>query len=396
MMDTIELFNYVIAFLSVFSVTFFILLMLTYKKEYDHEPELKPGWTPKISVIIPAYNESEHLGKCLQTLLELDYPEDQIEIIVVDDGSTDNTNEVARSYEKNGVVVYSKKNGGKGAALNYGLERAGGEFIATMDADSYVMPKTLKQLLAYFQDQEVMAVSAAVKIKPTGSPIKELQRVEYLMILFSRKLLSFIDAVPVTPGPFSMFRARVFKELGGFDEGNLVEDQEIALRMQAQHYKIKSSVTADVFTTPPDNFTDLLKQRVRWQRGGVRNYWKYRFTINPKYGDFGLFLVPMHFATLAAFFIMFGLMIYTFFFAPYYTRYVFIESLGIGFDTLFVPTIFTVISAIVWLYFVISSFKDEHVKLRYILVFFFFYWYLMLGYNLLMVYKEIRREKFHW
>ena len=90
------------------------------------------------------------------------------------------------------------------------------------------------------------------------------------------------------------------------------------------------------------------------------------------------------------------MMIYTFFFAPYYTRYVFIETLGISFDTLFVPTAFTLISAIVWLYFVISSFKDEQVKLRYILVFFFFYWYLMMGYNLLMVYKEIRREKFHW
>lgn len=395
-MDVVELFNYVIAFISVFSVTFFILLMLSYKKEYEYEPKLKPGWTPTISIIIPAYNEENYLDKCLQTLLKLDYPKDKMEIIVVDDGSADNTYELAKSYEKKGVKAYRKKNAGKGAALNYGIKRATGEFIATMDADSYVMPKTLKQILAYFQDKEVMAVSAAVKIKPTGSPIKELQRVEYLMILFSRKLLSFIDAVPVTPGPFSMFRAKVFEEIGGFDEHNLVEDQEMALRMQAHHYKIRSSVTADVFTTPPNNLKNLLKQRVRWQRGGVRNYWKYRFTINPKYGDFGLFLVPLHFATLAAFFVMFGLMIYTFFFAPYYTRYVFVESLGLGFDTLFVPTFFSIVSAIVWLYFVISSFREEHVKLRYILVFFFFYWYLMLSYNLLMVYKEIRKEKFQW
>ncbi len=395
-MDVVELLNYFIAFLSVFSVTFFILLMLNYKKEYEYEPELKPGWTPKVSIVIPAYNEEEYIGKCLGTILNLDYPKEQLEILVVDDGSTDGTNRIARSYEKNGVKVYRKKNGGKGAALNYGIERATGEFIATMDADSYVMPKTLNQLLAYFQDPEVMAVSAAVKIKASKSHIKELQRIEYLMILFARKLLSFVDAVPVTPGPFSMFRVKVFSEIGGFDERNLVEDQEIALRMQAHHYKIKSSVTADVFTTPPDNMKDLLKQRVRWQRGGVRNYWKYRFTINPKYGDFGMFVVPLHFATLIAFFTMLGLMIYTFFLAPYYTRYVFIESMGIGFDTLFVPAFFTLVSSIVWLYFIISSFREEHVKLRYILAFFVFYWYLMLSYNLLMVYREIRREKFHW
>ncbi|NYZ77436.1 glycosyltransferase family 2 protein, partial [Candidatus Micrarchaeota archaeon] len=234
-MELIEILNYSVAFFTIYTTVFFLLLFLRYKKDYYGAPEWR-GEAPAVSIVIPAYNEEKTIEKCLGSILALDYPQGKLDIIVVDDGSTDATAAEAKKYEKHGVRVFTKENGGKGAALNYGIAKAGGEFIATMDADSYVTPGVLRALLPYFNDAGVMAVTPAVKIAPGGSVLREFQRIEYLMILFSRKLLSYIDAVPVTPGPFSIFRASVFKEVGGFDEHNLVEDQEIAMRIQQHHY----------------------------------------------------------------------------------------------------------------------------------------------------------------
>ncbi|MFZ5501618.1 MAG: glycosyltransferase, partial [Candidatus Micrarchaeota archaeon] len=323
-------------------------------------------------------------------------PKDKLEIIIIDDGSTDNTYKVAKAFEGPNLHVFTKENGGKGAALNFGITKAKGELVATMDADSYLTPSTIRNLIPYFEDDEVMAVTPAVKVKASSSWLKEFQRVEYLMILFSRKLLSFIDSVPVTPGPFSMFRKTVFEKVGGFDEHNLVEDQEIALRIQAHHYKIKSSMTADVYTEPPDNIGDLVKQRVRWQRGGIRNYWKYRNLIKPEYGDFGMYFVPLNFAALSAFFLIMGILIYSLITMPYYYQYVWFETLGMQVNMVTFVGAFVVIVSTIFLYLAVKSFRNEHVKLRYLLSFLLFYWYLMVGYNTLFLFKELKREKYSW
>jgi len=396
-LDLVAILNYFVAFFAVFTVVFYFLLLFTYRKNYEEEPEIDENWAPLVSIIIPAHNEEKSIGGCLTSLLQLDYPKEKLDIVVIDDGSTDRTKDEAKKFESSGVRVYTQKNAGKGAALNHGIKLAKGEFIITMDADSYVMPKTLKQLLAFFkEDEEVAAVTPAIKIKPSNNLLVELQRIEYLMIIFSRKLLSFIDAVPVTPGPFSMFRASVFKKIGGFDEHNLVEDQEIALRLQKYHFKIKSSIKAEVYTEPPENLKDLLRQRVRWQRGGVRNYWNYKHLITPEYGDFGLFFVPLNFITLMAFFIVLGLMLNALLGMPYYDRYIIFESVMLGVNPTAVPLFFTGAASIIWLALVLKSFEKEKVGLVPIALYYLFYWYLMLGYNLLMVYQELKREKTSW
>ena len=265
-----------------------------------------------------------------------------------------------------------------------------------MDADSYLTKDVVKKLLPLFNEPDVMAVTPAVKIRPSGNLIKETQRVEYLMILFSRRLLSFIDSVPVTPGPFSMFRKEIFAKIGGFSEDNLVEDQEIALRMQANHFKIRSSVLADVYTEPPETFRELITQRVRWQRGGLRNYWDYRWLMHPKYGDFGMYFVPLNFATITAFFVVLGLMIYTTIFSPYYVKYVWLETVGLGFSFFSLLWILVALATTAFVYIAVRSFKDEKVKLRYVLSFVVIYWYLMLCYNVLTICKELRKEEKKW
>ncbi len=395
MEDPVMYLNYAIAFFSLFTVIFFLLLYIRHRDDYNVPPK-HTDWRPTVSIVIPAYNESKYIEESLKTVVSLDYPKDKLEVLVVDDGSTDDTFGIAKRFEKDGVKVLRKENSGKGAALNYGIERAGGELIATMDADSYLRPVTLLDLLPLFDEEKVAAVTPAVKIRPSGEILKEVQRVEYLMILFSRKLLSYIDCVPVTPGPFSIFRAKVLRELGGFDEKNLVEDQEIALRMQANHYKIRSSMTADVYTEPPESFGEFITQRVRWQRGGLRNYWKYRFLIKPEYGDFGMFFVPLNFLTIIAFFLLVGLLIYHSVSMPYYVRYIFVESLGLGIGLFTIIGFFVVLTTAFWLYATLSSFKRDKVGLHYVALFMILYWYFMLCYNCLTLYKEIRREKTSW
>ncbi|HID73281.1 TPA: glycosyltransferase family 2 protein, partial [Candidatus Micrarchaeota archaeon] len=197
-------------------------------------------------------------------------------------------------------------------------------------------------------------------------------------------------------GPFSIFRRKVLIELGGFDEHNLVEDQEIALRMQANHYKIRSSMTADVYTEPPATFGEFITQRVRWQRGGLRNYWKYRYLIKPEYGDFGMFFVPLNYLTIIAFFLLLGLFIYYSVSMPYYVRYIFIETLGLGIGLFTIIGAFVLIITSFWLYITVKSFGNEKVKLRYVGLFMIFYWYFMVCYNVLTLWKELTREKTTW
>lgn len=397
-MDTVALLTYGIAFFSLFTVNVYLLLYLRHRNEYRERPRADPSWTPLVSVVMPAYNEGKYISRSLESLLAMDYPMDRLEILVVDDGSADDTLAEAKRFEREGgpVRALTKKNGGKGAALNFGISEAKGELIATMDADSCVTKSTLREMIPYFADPEVMAVTPAVKIRPSGSWLKELQRIEYLMILFSRKLLSFIESVPVTPGPFSMFRASVFEKVGMFHENNLVEDQEIALRIQSHNLKIRSSLTADVYTEPPESMKDLLKQRVRWQRGGFRNYWEYRRMMKPEFGDFGMYSIPMQFATITAFFALLGLMLYSIFSTPYYVQYMLLDSFGMSINMLTFVAIFLFLVNTAFLYVAIKSFEDEKVKLRYLFSFFLFYWYLMLGYNVIFMYKELRGEGFSW
>lgn len=395
-MEPLELLNYAIAFFTIFVTNIFILLFLRHRNEYLKRPAPGSMGEAVVSVVVPAYNESGHIARCITSLLNADYPRGKLEIIVVDDGSSDDTLVLARRFVKQGVRVFTKKNGGKSQALNLGISKARGGFIATMDADSYITPPTIRELLPYFADPQVMAVTPAIKIQPSASWLKEIQRVEYLLILFSRKLLNFIDSVPVTPGPFSMFRATVFRELGGFSEKSIVEDMEIALRLQSKHYKIRSSMTAEVYTEPPETFGALLKQRVRWQRGGFRNYWDYRHMVQPAFGDFGMYFIPLNWLSILALFLIVGLVTYSFFATPYYVKYIWLDTLGMGISFFTVVTAFVMLVSMIFLFLAVKSFRNEVVKLRYLAGFLIAYWYLMLIYNVLFIWKELRKEPATW
>ena len=287
-------FEYVASFICLFVV---VLMTLVYLREHSriHAVRLrKDDWTPSVSIIIPAYNESAYIAGCIRSVLALDYPKNKLEIIVVDDGSTDGTAAIARSFcEKNPHLrVWSKPNSGKADSMNRAIARAKGEMVACLDADSYVSHYSLRRMLAHFDAPEVAAVASAVKIRKAHNLVEEVQRIEYLYYLFTRRILNALNCVTVTPGPFSIFRRKIFLEVGGFDRASLVEDQEIALRLQKAGYRINSSLDTDIYTEAPHNFLELLKQRTRWQRGGFWNSMKYLDLIHPRYGDLGLIIIP--------------------------------------------------------------------------------------------------------
>ncbi|MEM4389730.1 MAG: glycosyltransferase [Candidatus Micrarchaeia archaeon] len=282
------LLEYLLAFLALYVSVFFLLVYLQNEQRLN---DPKPKRFPSLTIIVPAYNEERNIAACLRSVLALRYPT-KPQVIVVNDGSTDRTGAIARRFP---VTVIDKPNTGKADSLNVALKRARGELIAVLDADSRVAPDAAEKMVGYFDDPEVMAVTPVMKVRGKGW-LRWAQRGEYLFNAFSKKLLSFIDAVTVTPGPFSIYRRKVFKELGGFDIHTLTEDQEMALRIQRANYRIAASLEALVFTEAPDSIGELWRQRKRWYLGFLQNIWKHRALLSPGYGDLGLFVLPVSLA----------------------------------------------------------------------------------------------------
>jgi len=281
---------YVASFIGLFASIFFLLTI------FEHRHRIKnpvPTRFPLVSVIIPAYNEERCIRQTIESVMNLDY-RGNLEIIVIDDGSKDRTYEIAQSLARRDgrIKVYAKKNGGKAAAINFAIARSKGEYIATLDADSFVERGTLMKMVGYLEDPRVAAVTPSLKVYQPRTFVQKIQKVEYLWGIFLRKAFAFMNALHVTPGPFSIFKREFFEKHGGFDENNPTEDTEIALRIQSHHYRIENSIDATVYTVSPKTFRVLLKQRIRWYYGLMKNLKLYPKIWDPKFGYIALFSMP--------------------------------------------------------------------------------------------------------
>ncbi len=288
--------------LVLFSTYFFLLFLsifwlLVLFAPHEEESKRRVKKYPFFTAIVPAYNEEETIGGTLTSLINLDYPREKKEIIVVNDGSKDKTREVVEEFialhPGHRIILINQKNGGKGNALNKGLEKARGEFYACLDADSFVAENALKEMLPYFEKRDVAAVCPLLKVKKPGSILQKVQWVEYIINMFYKFLNSRLDCIHVTPGPFSVYRTKVVKDLGGYDEKTITEDMEIAIRLQKHHYRIIQTFDAIVETIAPNTWRQLFRQRIRWYKGSIDNAWSYKNLIfNKKYGDFGFVRMP--------------------------------------------------------------------------------------------------------
>jgi len=285
-----------VEFISLFAGVFYLLTFFENRNRLDEKKEI--GNFPSVTIIVPAYNEEKNIKETIESASRLDYPKEKLAIAVVNDGSRDRTLEIARETArgKSNIQIFDQQpNKGKANAVNLVLKQIETEFVATLDADSVVDPQALKLMLPYFEgDKRIAAVTATMKINHPRTFWQKIQSVEYLAIIYLKKMLSFLNGITATPGPFSIYRTAVFKEIGYFDEHNITEDGEIALRLQKYNYLILNAHEAEVFTNSPATLPALMRQRVRWNRGTVRNLIKYRRLIgNSRYGDFGLFVLPI-------------------------------------------------------------------------------------------------------
>ena len=282
----------------------FLLIHFLEKRSITKSEETRTLKTfPSITIIVPVYNEEHSVTKTIFSLLKLEYPKDRLKIILVNDGSTDSTARVIERFRKNKrITLLEKENGGKYTALNAGLARTTTELVGCLDADSFVPPDTLKKILPYFENDKIMAVTPAIKIHEPDSFIRHVQSNEYNLGIFMKKCFSQLEAITVTPGPFSIFRKEVFTNLGTFKEAYNTEDLEIALRMQKNFYRIANAHTAVVYTVGPSSLRKLYRQRVRWIQGFLANSLEYRtFFFNRKYGHLGLFTFPIAFVSIGLF-----------------------------------------------------------------------------------------------
>ncbi len=306
---------YSIMFFSVYVQIFFLFTFFENKKKILGRPPVSRGTAfPSVTIIVPCFNEQRSIEKTMTSLLSLDYPKDKLEILVVDDGSTDKTWEIIQTYKNTPQVrIFHKENGGKFTALNYALERTTTEFFSCMDADSTVDSDALIKMMRYFEDAETMAViPVAVVVTPTTF-IQRAQKIEYYMSAFYKKIFSIIGGLYVTPGTLPIYRKAVVDRIGGFRHGHNGEDAEMAFRMQEHHMKIVQCHEVVVHTIPPATTKVLYKQRVRWVSAYLGNVVDYRKMIfSRKYGNFGMFTLPSAIIPMFAFLFIFSRGIYNF------------------------------------------------------------------------------------
>jgi cellulose synthase/poly-beta-1,6-N-acetylglucosamine synthase-like glycosyltransferase len=397
---------------SVFTLYFSFVYVLIYffnRKKFSSNPPL-PKKLPKVSIIVPAYNEEGTIALTLKSLLNLDYPKKLLEIIAVNDGSDDGTRKIMESFRNRGVKVISKVNGGKASALNAGIKKSIGEIIVCMDADSVVDKNALKKTLGYFSNPEIAAVASSVKVLRPKNVIQKFQFLEYLYNILLRKALTFLDSVFVVPGPFGLYRKSVLEKVGLFESKNLTEDMEITMRIQSKGYRVEAAADAFTYTVSPSSIRKLVKQRIRWYRGFLINSKKYKeLYLNPKFGDLGVFTLPAYVLLIFILFVLILSMSYMFasilfhFFNVRLISGIFLTPIEI-----LNPILYTSALTVLWftsiaisLIVVYLSFKisREKIKLKIIPIYAIsalFYGFILAFTWLVSISKELKGEKIKW
>ncbi|MFM1980250.1 MAG: hypothetical protein RLZ68_1515 [Pseudomonadota bacterium] len=241
------------------------------RRDDSPRPEFREdAGLPMVTLVVPAFNEGLVIQPALRSLLQLDYP--NYEIVVIDDGSTDDTYEkamvVAKESREIRVRVITKRNGGKAEALNTGMSVARGEFILNMDGDSKLTSNTLRACIRHFDNPRVGAVAGNVKVLNRENIWSNIQALEYVEgLAMARKAQSFMRVVNIIPGPLGMFRKSVLQQVGGYDHDTFAEDCDLTLKILMRGWHIAYEPTAIAWVETPSRLLDLLKQRYRWTRG---------------------------------------------------------------------------------------------------------------------------------
>ena len=278
-----------------------VLASIQKRKEEDAVSNVFPafllketGKFPLVSIIVPAYNEEVNSIRTVKSLLAQDYPE--IEIIFVDDGSKDKTYlNVKEAFENNPRVhVFTKLNGGKASALNFGIEKSIADYVVCIDADTQLKTDAVSLLMKKFNEESVAAVAGNVKVGNEVNMITRWQSIEYITSQnFDRRAFDLLNCITVVPGAIGAFKKDAILIAGGFTTDTLAEDCDLTMRLLRNGYIVRNCTTALSYTEAPETFNQFMKQRFRWSFGIMQCFWKHRDTIlNKKYKNFGMIAMP--------------------------------------------------------------------------------------------------------
>ncbi|MDO8548163.1 MAG: glycosyltransferase family 2 protein [bacterium] len=313
-MDIAVLGVYAALFIALYFEVFLLLSFLErkpYKKTF-----LTPKHYPSITMIVPCFNESQTLVQTVDSLLALEYPKEKIGIVIVDDGSTDNTCDIGKALaaQHPQVTFFHKVNGGKYTALNLGIEHAKTELVGCLDADSFVAPDAMLEVAKRLEsDTTIMALTPSMQVYRPRRALELMQAVEYTFGVFYKKMFDNLAALNVLPGPFSIYKREVFANIGLFRHAHNTEDMEIAFRMHAHGLKIVNAHTAYVHTIVPSTLRKLIKQRTRWSQGFLQNSRDYSYMyFNRRFGNFGMLVLPFGLVSFFAGLYMAGYVFFTF------------------------------------------------------------------------------------
>ena len=257
-------------------------------------PADHPEYKPQVTVLIPAYNEEAAVVQTIKAALACDYP--KLEILVMDDGSTDQTPDLVRANFGNDprVRMISQPNRGKPAALNHGLEEATGEVIISIDGDTIVDPEAIPRLVRHFADPKVGAVAGNVKVINRNRWLTRWQALEYITSQnLEKRAFDLLNCIPVVPGAVGAWRTSVLRDHHGFSGDTVAEDTDLTLTIRREGWKILYDEDAIGRTEVPETVEAFIRQRFRWTFGTLQAVWKHRDAVGkPKYGTLGWIAIP--------------------------------------------------------------------------------------------------------
>jgi len=268
--------------ISFWSTMLFVPMAVLSKYREDIQPDVKSY--PKISIIIPAYNEEKVIAHTIEGLLETKYPKK--EIIFVDDGSVDKTLSIAMQY-KDKIKVLHKENGGKASALNYGLIYATGEIIVIVDADTIIGRHSLKEIVKGFEvNEHVAAVAGNIKVRNRVNWITKCQALEYITgIQIVRRAFDVFGSITIVPGALGAFKKSLLAEAGAYGKETIVEDFDQTIKLLKAGLITQGSSKATAYTEAPNTLHDFVAQRKRWYRGNIQVLKRHSDALtNPRFG----------------------------------------------------------------------------------------------------------------
>lgn len=260
-------------------------VLMSFKRFRIRHRQPKSVYAPRVSVLVPAWNEEDGIVTTIETLLQSTYK--NMEIIVINNASTDQTEEHVQAIihriaiqkirrSRIDIVYVREENQGKGYALNKGIQIATGEILISIDADCSVSPTAIQNFVNCFEDPNVMAAVGNVKIGNTDTLIGVIQYLEFLFSFYFKKCDSIFGSIYIIGGAAGAFRKEVFTILEGYSVSNVTEDIDLSVRMQCLGMKIVYAQDAIIYTEGAADFSGLIKQRTRWKRGRFETFIQYR------------------------------------------------------------------------------------------------------------------------